>query len=314
MQDRDTSSEEDRASEVDALGKQRWLTAAAVVGGTIGLLTALVGVAQPRLGDAGMSPTAVAMVNGEAVREESLMRALTMLATDRRAPAEPIARREVLARLIEEELLVQRALELGLVRSDASVRRALVRAMIDAIVLEASSVQIDEARLRQFFEQNRERFARPATVDAERVLLRSRGQGDDVEARASAVVKLLRAGADADYVRGAHGDEALVPMPAGPLVLAELREYVGPAIAQRLSESRNGDVVGPMDDGNGSLVVLRVRAVEAALVPEFSTNRELVEAVYRKERTDGAMRAYLSRLRDRAAIVIVGDSVAGADS
>jgi hypothetical protein len=69
-----------------------------------------------------------------------------------------------------------------------------------------------------------------------------------------------------------------------------------------------------MDDGNGSLVVLRVRAVEAALVPEFSTNRELVEAVYRKERTDGAMRAYLSRLRDRASIVIVGDSVAGADS
>jgi hypothetical protein len=128
MQDRDTSSEEDRASEVDALGKQRWLTAAAVVGGTIGLLTALVGVAQPRLGDAGMSPTAVAMVNGEAVREESLMRALTMLATDRRATAEPIARREVLARLIEEELLVQRALDLGLVRSDASVRRALVRA------------------------------------------------------------------------------------------------------------------------------------------------------------------------------------------
>lgn len=313
MHDQDCSREEGRVSEDDALRRQRWLVVAAIIGGTLGLLTTFVAVAQPHLGDAGTSSDAVAVVNGEVVRKDALMRALTMVAGDRRANAEPMARGEVLARLIDEELLVQRALELGFVRSDASVRRTMVRAMIDSIALEAESEQIDEAQLLQFFEDNSERFSRPASVDAERVLLRSRGEGDDVNARASAVVQLLRAGADVEYVRRKHGDEAPAPMPAGSLLLSELREYVGPAIAQRLSESRNGDVVGPIES-NGSLVVMRVRAIEAAVVPDFNANHELVEVAYRKHRVDESVRAYLSRLRDRASIVIREDVEAGADS
>ena len=73
--------------------------------------------------------------------------------------------------------------------------------------------------MRAYFDRNRELFARPATVDVKRVVFRPRAEGDDAAARAGAGVELLRAGATSDYVRRAHGDESIVAMPAGRLLL-----------------------------------------------------------------------------------------------
>src|SRR5262245_15749646 len=68
------------------------------------------------------TPEGVASVNGTAIREEDYERALAAFASDRRSPVEAGDRRHVLDRLIDEELLVQRGLDLGFSRSDRRVR------------------------------------------------------------------------------------------------------------------------------------------------------------------------------------------------
>jgi hypothetical protein len=287
------------------MGKENWL----ILGAGIGLIAALASVAGPRGASQSELPgSAVALVNGLPLRVEALDRAVELVAGDRRNPTEAVEPSEILDRLIEEELLVQRAIDLDMVRSDASIRRAVVRAMIDIMVLEAESAMIEDADLRTYFDEHLGRFSRPPTAHVERVVVRDRLGSDDPQARADAVAKLLAAGADADHVRRRHGDAASVPIPDGAVLLSELREYMGPALAKAVAESSPGSIIGPVES-DGSLSVVRVIEVGEARAPEFEDIRAIIETAFRKQRVDAAMRSYLARLRDRSDIVVREDLV-----
>ncbi len=300
----------DKLGNLGKPSKDGWL----IVGAAVGLAVALVNVAGPRdQTSATLSQSTVASVNAVAIRRESFERALELVAGDKRDSAAPIVPIEILDRLVDEELLVQRAVDLDLVRSDAAVRRVLVRAMIDSIVLEAESEPLDERSLQAYYDGNRGRFASHATARIERVVVHDRGDGDNPRARADAVAKLLRAGADADHVRRKHGDRASVPLPAGKLLLTELREYLGPDGAKAVSESSAGAVLGPLS-ADGGYTVIRVLELMPAARPQLEDVRSHVAAAYRKERVDQALRDYLARLRARAAIVVSDDLRAGGRS
>ncbi len=105
---------------------------------------------------------AVAMVNGKSIREEDYARALALVEGDKRGEITAGDRARVLDRLIEEELLIQRGIEIGLVDSDRSVRKAITQAMLASIVTESVSAQPAEDELRAFYAENPSLFARSA--------------------------------------------------------------------------------------------------------------------------------------------------------
>lgn len=111
----------------------RLLGLAAAAGAALGVLAArgAGGAAASALpGDA------IASVNGAVLLEREYARALELFAGDRREAPDARDRAHVLARLVDEELLVQHALASGLLASDRALRDAVVRAMVDAIVAE----------------------------------------------------------------------------------------------------------------------------------------------------------------------------------
>ena len=75
-------------------------------------------------------------VNGTLLYMDDYRRLVEGVESDTREPASPELRRRVLDRMIEEELLVQRGVELGLVESDRRVRADITQAMIQSIVVE----------------------------------------------------------------------------------------------------------------------------------------------------------------------------------
>src|SRR5262244_135331 len=76
----------------------------------------------------------VALVNREPIRTDDYLRTVQALANDKRDALTDDDRRRVLDRLIEEELLVQRGLALGLARQDRRVRSDLTSTVIDSVV------------------------------------------------------------------------------------------------------------------------------------------------------------------------------------
>jgi hypothetical protein len=129
-------------------------------GALLGLGLAGTGILEPAPSGPDLPSDAAALVNGVAVGRDRYERALDALARDRREPLRDEDRRFVLDRLIEEELLVQRAVELGLDRSDPVVRNTLVSAMIETIVSGIGQREPDAEQVEAFYEEHREYFAR----------------------------------------------------------------------------------------------------------------------------------------------------------
>ena len=200
-----------------------WLGAGALAGvAAAGLALLGGGDAPPR-----PAPGAVATVNGAVVRDADYQRALAALAADRREPIGESERRFVLDRLVDEELLVQRALELGLARSDRLVRNQLVAAMIAAVTEDAAAAEPSDAALRAFHAENADFFAAPGRLRARQLWVRAAPLRTPDEARARAVeaAARLRAGEPFDAVAAALGDPLVAPLPDAALrrYLAELR-------------------------------------------------------------------------------------------
>ena len=253
----------------------------------------------------GLPPGAVARVNDTLVRADDYTRSLDALARDRRTGADPADRRLVLDRLIDEELLVQRGLELGLARQDARVRRDLTAAVIDAVVAEHEEEKPSDAELEAFYQHERDFFARPGRLRVRQLWCRADGTGDaaDAEARARAAAASLRAGEDFAAVRARLGDAEIAPIPDALLSPAKLLDHLGPTALRAALELAAGAVSDPIRSATG-WHVLQVVEREAEWVPPREEIANEVLAEYRRRRGERALRAYLDGLRARAEVEI----------
>ena len=253
----------------------------------------------------GLPPGAVARVNGALLRADDYTRSLDALERDRRGGAEPADRRFVLDRLIDEELLVQRGLELGLARQDARVRRDLTAAVIDAVVTEHEDGTPPDADLEAFYRRERDFFARPGRLRVRQLWCRADTAADapSAEARARAAAASLRAGEDFAGVRARLGDPEIAPLPDALLSPAKLLDHLGPTALRAALELEAGAVSDPVRSATG-YHVLQVVEREAEWVPPREEIADEILAEYRRRRGERALRAYLDGLRARADVEI----------
>jgi hypothetical protein len=252
----------------------------------------------------GLPAEAAARVNDEIVRVDDYAQATAALANDRRDGAGPAERRHVLERLIDEELLLQRALALDLARRDARVRRDLVAAMVDAVVSEHDGGVPSAAELEAFYLAERDFFARAGRLRVRQVWCRAEG-GDEraAEARARQAETRLLTGEPFASVRAALGDDEIAPLPDQLLPPSKLLDYLGPSALQAALGLHAGGVSEPVRSSTGYHVLELVER-EAGWLPPLLEIRDEVETEFRRRAGEKALRAYLNDLRSRADIEV----------
>jgi parvulin-like peptidyl-prolyl isomerase len=275
------------------------------IGAAIGIGMAAYNLVLPRQGPGSALPDGlVARVNGHVIRREDYLRMLGALRNDRRNPIGEPDRRRVLERLVDEELLVQRGIELGLARSDTTIRAQVTRAVIASVVAEVQDLQPTGEELRQFYDKNRDFFTQTGDIRVRQVFVRTTAVKDpDGERRAQEAAARLHAGEDFDAVRSALGDPELSPLPDVPLPPSKLREYFGPTALRTVLNLPTGEFSQPVRSGTG-YHVLQVLERQAEAAPPFSTMLSEVEAEFRRRRGEEAVRSYLDELRGRAEIAV----------
>jgi hypothetical protein len=276
------------------------------LGAALGLAVAAAGLlGSGRAGDPGAADGAVARVNGVAIRADDYQRALAGVAEGRRDEPDAAMRRHVLERLVDEELLVQRGLELGLAQVDPRVRRELAAAVIAVATAEPGDVtDPSDDELAAFYARERPFFARAARVRVRRVWIADDAadapdpRGTAAE-RAAEAVRRLRAGEDVAAVRAAVGDPEPVPVPDAMLPPAKLADYLGSTALRSALTLPIGAVSEPLRTAGGQAVLVVV-AREAGEPPPLAEIEDEVRAEWRRRASERALRAYIDELRARA--------------
>lgn len=259
----------------------RWLFAGAL----LGLVAAGYGILRQSDVPVTLPASAIAAVNGVSIARASFERE-----RERVGAAEDEA--WLLAQLIDEELLVQRGVELGMARSDSTVRNAIVTSLIASITAEADAANPVDEVLEEHLRNHPDRFSYVAAVAVGAWV-------SDEQSAAQATIASLQAG---DSLPEDHDIAPLPNLPTGRVPISVLAEHLGPGIAAAAADMPVG--ASAIFARRGRWLVVRVEDKETAVETDLDSIRNRVLIDYRRQLADEAIEAYLEDLRQRADIVV----------
>ena len=270
------------------------------IGAAAGLAAALWGALGPPARDR-VGNDVIATVNGVAIDRADYERALGSLVADKRSPLTPADSARVLANLVDEQLLVERGLDLGLGEQDIAVRKALIDAMIQFAVAGAAAREPDDGELRRYYAERPQLVQSDAELRVRVVSFPSRDA-----ARVEAMRQALLGGATFDAASRDAGAEP-VAVPDTLLPPAKLADYAGPAVRDAALAMTAGDVAGPLDVGGVPSFVLLVERT-APTAPPFEQVRDVVAEEWRRRQAEAALAQYIASLRRSAVIDYASDA------
>lgn len=232
----------------------------------------------------------VAKVNGVLISEERLQQGLTLLANDKRNAVEIRDREFVLDRMIDEELLVQQGLTMGLPEHHRLVRSALVKVVRESL-LQADAI-IADAELEGYYQQYGDAFRQPPQWK-----LRAWSVTD----KASDELQHLLAQSP-ESIFPVLSDFTPVVVPSGYLPADGVVRYLSPAILPKLERTDAGQFL--LAQSSASLLLVYVEGKQEAYLPPLKNVRDQVERDYLQHQQELAFRNYLNTLRVQADVIL----------
>ncbi len=208
---------------------------------------------------------------------------------------------------IREEVFCREALALGLDRDDTIVRRRLAQKMEFLLGDITAAAEPADTMVREFFEKNAARYAKPGRVTFQHVYFSKEKRGTAVEKAVAEGLAALEMGAS-DSTMGdpfLHGFEFAEREPA------EIVAAFGAEFADRLSAHPAGAWHGPVESSYGSHLV----RVEARTEPRPVTLDEVRDTVLRdfnEERRNTTNREVFEKLRARYQVAVDETALANA--
>lgn len=246
-----------------------------------------------------LNTDAAATVNDSVISKENYLTYLSLLANDKRNPLTDGDRRHILNRMIEEKLLVERGINMGLADTDPNVRKTITSAVIATVTTEASAAEPSESDLKNFYEKNLGYFAQPARIQLQRMIFR----GDNADQRAQQAYQSLTEGQDYLTVKQQLASRDILQLPSSPLPPSKLRQYIGPQLTDAALTLAPGEFSQPIAEGKGYSLLFVINNEQAAPKP-FDSVRDLVETEFTRRAGDELLKNYLEQLRRSADVSI----------
>jgi len=247
-------------------------------------------------------PESVALVNNRPILRSDFS---TQLENETGAPFSQATRAQqlkVLGDMVREELLVQRGLELDFAETDQDTRNALVSAMTQLAVAQVTLAGVpDEATLRRYFAEHREKYATPGSLTVEDWFLPGTLHADS--GVSDAIVSALRDQPATD-VAVRYGLKRATGADQDWYWVAEL--HLGRALFQHVKSLRAGEVAGPLVQADGVHFAV-VRENEAPVLLSFEKSQPQVAGDYARSAQNRLTQDTLTFLRNRSRILIADD-------
>ena len=217
------------------------------------------------------------------------------LANDKRSPLTKKDKEYVLERMIEEELLIKRAIDLGMLENNPMARGTIVQQMIKNIISEGSRTEPEEKELIKFFEENIGFFTKANRLRVRQVYFSQVDCGDKVLEEAKNAFTRLLDGENFEQV-ALSGSNSPLKVPDTLMNLSKVREYIGPSLMREAQLLKPGQFSEPKKVSGGYKIIYLVDR-EDAKQPEYFNIRSSVLSEFSKRRDDQSLRTYLDNLK-----------------
>lgn len=268
-----------------------------VIGALLGAGLAASGIVQ-RVG-AGFGANVIAKIDGESLSAAAYSSSLQAAQKKSEKPLSWEQQQQVLQAMIDERLLLQHALQSGLLETDTAVRRALLDAVVENIVSAYKGVEPTDAELQLFYAEHGSYFRKPSMVTLQRMVFR----GSQALENAELAHARLTTGEAFESVKAQFASPDILTLPTGMLPASRLDAYLGPTLSQAALSLPRGQFSSPLP-ADGSYVILRSADTESARKPPLNTVHSQVVREFKRWRNDLALQDYIADLRRSAEIRI----------
>ena len=200
---------------------------------------------------------------------------------------------QLLHRLIDDELILQRAEELGILQADPGIRKLLARSAIETVVSKSQALPVTESELVAFYDNHQAVFQQP-----QRITLQS-AQFDDVET-ANTTRKAVLLGQSLKKAASSTGAEML-PIPLSPLPKHALIRYLGASLTDLALTLSTMEVSQPIIRGDSVYLLQVFENQPTTLMPLEQVRETAMTELKIRQRRD-SLATTLAELKQQASI------------
>jgi PPIC-type PPIASE domain len=255
-------------------------------------------------------PGYVALVNQKGILTSDFDTLLNTETGKGSADASAAERSKALREMVDEELLVQRALALDLPETTTEVRETMADAVNTQAAAPALGQEPTDDELRSFYELHQADYAATGLMTVRDLVLHVGGyQNADqsvaqAETDAAEAVYQLRSGASIDYIMNHYGLVDSGRMDNAEQLDFAAKLHLGTVLYQIAASLSDGQISDPVVANDGVHVLIMDRRVPPR-VADFASIRMRVYDDYRQSQTRAADARNLSVLRREARILLL---------
>ena len=254
---------------------------------------------------------AIAKVNDQYINEDQFLKYAVSLGADFKAEEDQELINLVLERMIEEELLVQRAIELKLHHQDIQVRKVLIEQIIEFILQLDNSTPSNEI-LQKYFKDNIGKYKSEAEFKIDSIFIKSQSQnsamlGSDYDFelhqdKLDEIQKLIRTNGFKE-AKQKFSDAQFLSIPNKFMKYKDCVQYLGPSNCDNIKGMALGSISEIIFYNNG-FYIFKIDDLNQTQVNETNFNdfREQVLFDYNNYQDDQSFIDYIEFLKSRASI------------
>jgi len=196
----------------------------------------------------------------------------------------------VLERMIDEELLIQRGIDLGMIENDSEIRGMIIQKMISSIVSETNDLRISQEDLEEFFSKNKDLF-----IPSPKLRLLKLSFDKSMKDIANIARDLLINGNLQEAKSLAENE--VIRLPNALLPSMKIREYIGPTLTQIALSLEEGEVSELIEQDDKLHILVPLEKI-IANAPPLGDVYQQVETEFIRFKGEQMLDEYLEDLRN----------------
>ena len=192
-------------------------------------------------------------------------------------------------RLIDEELLIQRAIELDLVRNDSLVKGNVIQTMFQYIINSSEFAEPSEAELREYFSKEKNYFSSGRRYKLKNYTFRNLNDAETAinflnQSNLESFLKLVET-------------ESAIDLPNVFLTPQKIRDYLGPKALEELPSLKIGGFSNIFEINEVPSIVICIDILQDKN-PQFEEISEQIKNKFIRDREDNLVKEYIENLRN----------------